>query len=51
MLGNYAHTQTVDIRPFLSEWEGPGYEATPCSATIHTLGLVLLSGVSVRSRA
>ena len=30
---------------------GPGYEATPWSATIHTLGLVLLSGVSVRSRA
>ena len=24
MLGNYAHAQTVDIRPFLSEWEGLG---------------------------
>ena len=28
MLGNYAHAQTVDTRPFLSGWEGPGYEAS-----------------------
>ena len=27
MLGYYAHVQTVDTRTFLSEWEGPGYEA------------------------
>ena len=28
------HTQTVDTRPFLSEWEGPGHQAIPTSAFI-----------------
>ena len=36
ILGNYAHVQTVDTRPFLSEWEGPGYEANQLGAKLAT---------------